>query len=153
MRLTYNTAQNCLNYEDIHRFMVAGNACFTIENTLTGNRATFKMRTPKKMRSQANPPIFVSLFCGTENDNAQHYRFFGTVFGKTTFRLSPKAKVSPNVMGVQAFEWLWNHLQNNKPLPNCVKVWHEGRCGCCGKKLTVPESIKSGLGPYCGGRS
>ena len=30
-----------------------------------------------------------------------------------------------------------------------VKVFHSGKCGKCGKKLTTPESIKSGLGPYC----
>jgi hypothetical protein len=28
-------------------------------------------------------------------------------------------------------------------------VWHEGRCGRCGRKLTVPESIESGFGPEC----
>ena len=33
-----------------------------------------------------------------------------------------------------------------------VQVWHEGRCGKCGRKLTVPESLTSGLGPECAGR-
>ena len=27
--------------------------------------------------------------------------------------------------------------------------WHEGRCGRCGRKLTVPESIEAGYGPEC----
>lgn len=30
-----------------------------------------------------------------------------------------------------------------------VEVWHEGSCGRCGRKLTVPESIANGLGPEC----
>jgi hypothetical protein len=29
------------------------------------------------------------------------------------------------------------------------KVHHEGRCGRCGRTLTVPESIESGIGPEC----
>lgn len=30
-----------------------------------------------------------------------------------------------------------------------VEVWHEGSCGRCGRKLTVPSSIETGLGPEC----
>lgn len=29
------------------------------------------------------------------------------------------------------------------------KVHHEGKCGRCGRELTVPESIESGIGPEC----
>jgi hypothetical protein len=32
---------------------------------------------------------------------------------------------------------------------NNFDLHHEGRCGRCGKKLTVPSSILSGLGPIC----
>ena len=28
-------------------------------------------------------------------------------------------------------------------------VYHVGKCGKCGKKLTTPESILTGLGPTC----
>jgi rRNA maturation endonuclease Nob1 len=33
-----------------------------------------------------------------------------------------------------------------------MDVYHLGRCGKCGKALTEPESISTGLGPICGGR-
>jgi hypothetical protein len=33
-----------------------------------------------------------------------------------------------------------------------LAVYHEGRCGACGRRLTTPESISSGLGPVCAGR-
>jgi hypothetical protein len=33
-----------------------------------------------------------------------------------------------------------------------MELWHEGRCGKCGRALTVPESIESGLGPVCESR-
>jgi hypothetical protein len=37
-------------------------------------------------------------------------------------------------------------------LPKGLKVHHEGRCCRCGRKLTVPESIETGLGPECASR-
>lgn len=30
-----------------------------------------------------------------------------------------------------------------------IEVWHEGRCGRCARRLTVPESILIGIGPEC----
>lgn len=36
-------------------------------------------------------------------------------------------------------------------IPPSLEVWHEGRCGRCGRALTVPESIASGIGPVCEG--
>jgi hypothetical protein len=32
---------------------------------------------------------------------------------------------------------------------NAVEFWHEGKCGRCNRKLTVPSSIESGFGPEC----
>jgi hypothetical protein len=34
-------------------------------------------------------------------------------------------------------------------LPSGWEFRHEGRCGRCGRTLTVPESIDSGFGPEC----
>ena len=28
-----------------------------------------------------------------------------------------------------------------------LEVWHEGKCCRCGRTLTVPESVKLGIGP------
>jgi hypothetical protein len=47
-----------------------------------------------------------------------------------------------------AAAWLFGHLLERRPLPRCT-VHHEGRCGRCGRTLTVPESIESGFGPEC----
>ena len=34
-------------------------------------------------------------------------------------------------------------------LQDFVEIWHEGKCGKCGRPLTVPSSIENGLGPSC----
>jgi hypothetical protein len=43
-------------------------------------------------------------------------------------------------------------VQGKTPAEVDLEVWHEGRCGACGRRLTVPESIERGLGPECYGR-
>ena len=41
---------------------------------------------------------------------------------------------------------------NQGRMPLTLTVFHDGKCGRCGRKLTVPESIQSGLGPVCAGQ-
>ena len=55
------------------RFILAGNAVFTVENTGTGNRFTFKVRKPDDTK-----PHFVSVLTGPNNES--DYAFLGTVF-------------------------------------------------------------------------
>jgi hypothetical protein len=40
-------------------------------------------------------------------------------------------------------------LNLRKFLPECIEIWHEGKCGKCGRQLTVPSSIETGIGPEC----
>jgi hypothetical protein len=49
---------------------------------------------------------------------------------------------------VVLFETVMAHLRAKIKMPN-LEIWHEGRCGRCGRKLTVPESIHNGYGPEC----
>jgi hypothetical protein len=51
---------------------------------------------------------------------------------------------------VRALRYTFRHLP--RALPAGVEVWHEGHCMRCGRALTVPESISTGLGPVCAGR-
>ena len=47
----------------------------------------------------------------------------------------------------------YNNPQNrqvlDKELEDYIELWHEGRCGKCGRVLTVPTSISTGFGPDC----
>ena len=122
-------------------FVTAGKAIFTVVNNDTGNRFTYKV---KKLTDK--DVWFVSVLNGP--DNYTNYRYIGAVFG-TTFKWTKKSRVSPDAVSFKAFAWLWNYLSSNRALPENVEIFHEGRCGRCGKRLTVPESIESGFGPEC----
>lgn len=128
--------------QDPLHFILAGNALFTVENTATGNRFTFKVRKP-----DTDKPHFVSVLTGPDNENA--YTFLGTVFDESSYRHGRRSRIAHNAPSAVAFDWLFRQLTTGHPLPQQVRLCHCGKCGRCGKTLTVPQSIDSGFGPEC----
>lgn len=124
-------------------FALAGNATFTVTSKRTGTRFTFKVRQPSP-----TSPHFVSLLSGADNES--DYQFLGTIFNGADYRHGKKSRITADAPSAVAFAWVWSHLDN---LPaDKVEVHHEGKCCRCGRKLTVPESIESGIGPECAGK-
>lgn len=122
-------------------FLTAGNARLTLVSKKSGTRFTYRVRRPSE-----DKPWFVSLLTGPDNEGS--YTFFGTLFADGSFRHSRKSPIGSTAPSVVGFEWLWRHLQAGS-LPESIEAHHEGRCGRCGRALTVPESIESGFGPEC----
>ena len=127
---------------DPFQFMLAGNALFTVQNTATGNRFTFKVRKPDETK-----PHFVSVLTGSDNESS--YSFLGTVFDPHHYRHGRHSRISEDAPSARAFDWLFRQLSAGRSLPPQVHVCHCGKCGRCGKTLTVPESVDSGFGPEC----
>lgn len=155
-------------------FALAGNARFTLVSKKTGARFTFRVRQPKK-RGGSVPlrdggggtarvtmveggswgtrvygvkpaPHFVSVLTGPSNE--ADFKFIGTVFDKETFRHGRKSAFSWETACVGAFTWTWSMLRLGR-MPDSLEFWHEGKCGRCGRTLTVPSSIEAGIGPEC----
>lgn len=126
----------------VRDFVLAGNAILTIESGHTGQRFTYRVRQPK-----TPGPHFVQLLTGP--DNTSSYTFLGTIFEGRTYVHSRKSPVGEKATSVVAWTWLWSLLVSGRELPDALGVYHEGRCGRCGRVLTVPESLTIGLGPEC----
>jgi hypothetical protein len=129
---------------NVKDFLLAGNATFTVRSAKTSTRFTFKVRKPT-----ADSPHFVSLLNGPDNERA--YQFVGTIFANGTYSHGLRSKISAEAPSAKAARWVVERVIAGKELTNC-ELWHEGRCGKCGRKLTVPESIELGLGPECASR-
>lgn len=111
-------------------FILAGNAYFTLRSEKTGTRYTYAVS--KADAEPGKPEVwFVGLLTGP--DNTGDYSYLGI------------SRMNADSLPVKAFTWTWEHLGNL----HGVEVWHEGRCGRCGRRLTVPESIQQGFGPEC----
>lgn len=126
---------------DWKRFVKAGRAVFTVRNDQTGNRLTFKVN-----KCDGKDLWFVSVLSGP--DNERYYGYLGCLFGDE-FRRTAKSRIGEDALSCRAFRWLSGLLQSGKDLPDHVHVYHEGRCGRCGRRLTVPQSIEQGFGPEC----
>jgi hypothetical protein len=119
-------------------FILGGNALFTVQNTKTGNRFTYKVTKHKK-----EDVFFVKVLT-----NPDIYQFVGSIRHNSQYKHSSKSRISIDSQSVKVFDYLIIKLMSNT-LPDFVQIWHEGRCGRCGRTLTVPESIESGFGPEC----
>lgn len=129
---------------DIKLFMFAGKAIFTIQNPGTGVRFTYRI---KAKEVEAGKTLhFVSVLTGPDNTN--DYTFLGTIFDLATYRHGRKSRISEEAPSAKAFDWFFRRVTADRDFAPAV-VNHEGRCCRCGRLLTVPESVSSGIGPEC----
>lgn len=135
-------------------YALAGKATVTIRSTATQRRFTYRitMSKPDPNRPQyghsfrpERPVWFVGLLNGA--DNTSDYQYLGTIF-PDGFRLTRKSQIASTALSVKAFEFFAKHWEDSR-----IEVWHEGVCGRCGRALTVPESIASGIGPTCASKA
>lgn len=147
--------------EAARSFMLAGNAIFTLQSCKTGARYTYKIHKADEEPGKA-PTWFVSLLTGP--DNLGDYQYLGLISATQSFRISEdgqgstvqtlqfrltkKSRLPITSLPVLAFRWVFEKLRAGIE-PVGVEIWHAGRCGRCGRVLTVPESIELGLGPEC----
>lgn len=131
------------NAEAALSYALAGNARLTLVSKKTGTRYTYRVRASKD-----GGVHFVSLLTGADNENS--YQFIGTVRPGSAYRHGAKTKISEAAPGPRAFKWFWEHANRGDDLNWLgLEVWHEGRCGRCGRALTVPSSVARGIGPEC----
>lgn len=128
------------NAKDAVTFMLAGNATITVRSEKTSTRYTFKIK-----KSDDGAVHFVSLMNGPDNEKS--FQYMG-IIKNGVYSHGRKSRITPDATCAKAFAWTFNNLTRDI-LPEVLKVWHEGSCGRCGRKLTVPQSIERGLGPEC----
>lgn len=133
------------------KFLLAGNARVTLKSTITGKHISYRVQCPKDDEGNLDPSIhFVKVLTGPDNDS--DYQYIGYIRDERFFHGGGKSFASKDAASVIAFGWALKHLSALE-MPEGLEVLHEGRCGRCGRVLTVPESIESGLGPICAGRA
>jgi hypothetical protein len=130
-------------------FFMGGNATFTVDNG-KGTHYTFKIQQPKQdnERFTGRKPHFAKLLTGPDNENS--YSYLGMVCPVTgSVKLTKASKMNEDSVPVQVLRWALKHALTDRLLPVGYKIHHVGKCGCCGRALTVPESIERGIGPEC----
>lgn len=130
-------AHRMTNPADIARFITAGRAYFTLRSTKTGTRFTYKAKQPK----DKSPIQFISVLDG-------HDYLYAGMLKNGKFGPTAKTKVDINSKPFQALDWSIQNVMAGH-VPTTLEFWHEGKCACCGRRLTDPTSIARGIGPEC----
>jgi hypothetical protein len=128
---------------DVTDFVLAGNATFTIRSVKTDMRFTYKVK--KCPNPAANQLYFVSVLTG--QDNVNDFQYLGIIRAGNFVR-GHKSHIGEDAPSHRAMQWFWDRVGVGT-MPDSVECWHEGKCGRCGRKLTVPDSIARGIGPEC----
>lgn len=146
-RFTYNVKRVC---------------CGSCKRDFTGRKDVSCLKCTCHQTGQPGK-FFVSLLTGPDNES--NYSHMGMlVSGKTmesfmdngnppsyVLVTTRNSKVGVEAPSYVAFNWVFEQLQQGKD-PQNVEIYHAGKCGMCGRKLTVPMSIQIGIGPECLGR-
>ena len=136
LRGKFNKAQ------ETQAYILSGHGTITIRSKKTGARFTYKMG-----QSDNGQVTFIKLLNG--KDNEEDFCYLGHIFtDSNNFCHGRKSRITEEASGAKAFNFTWNMLTSGQMLDG-IEIWHEGRCGKCGRKLTVPESIERGIGPHC----
>lgn len=122
------------------KFLNAGNATFTIANP-KGVRYTYKVKFSKKLER-----TFVFVLTGSNNET--DYTYMGMLI-RSDFMLTRRSKYKNDSLPVKVFNYALDIIYGYKALLPNYFLEHNGHCAKCGRKLTTPESIKHGIGPFC----
>jgi len=140
-------------------FILAGRALFTLEVPGSWTAAnpdcqphyTFKVKGKELDDGSGKMIYFVSLLAGPNND--ADYAYLGVLNAETgEVKLTKASKMGQDCWPVKLIQRvaarIWAGEQEAIEAAG-FKLHHEGRCCRCGRMLTVPSSIESGIGPEC----
>lgn len=142
---------------DLRRYIDAndgrcGALVTVVAGSAEGARRTFRFRakTKAKLAAHERKAYFLDVLSGP--DNGVDYSGCGSLVqlanGGCEYR--PYGEVSATTRAAATLlAGGLNTQAGAPPLPASVEFWHQGTCARCGRSLTVPESIASGLGPEC----
>lgn len=126
----------------------------TLRSAVTGNRITFRVnpldKNAVKEQGVKDQRFFVKYLFGQDNEN--DYRYLGQILNGA-FTLTQKSRnsgLNEQTPAYIAFKFAFDCFSAGK-IPATLEVFHSGRCGRCGRKLTVPQSVQDGFGPECVG--
>lgn len=131
-------------------YMLAGKSEFILHSSKTNQDFTYRLtrKTSKDSKEGDNKYIY---FLNVKMGHQWVYAgvlWFDLENGNYRFAKGQKGQIDASDINIRSLLFVMNKLQINQ-IPMYCSVFHTGKCGLCGKKLTTPESILTGLGPSC----
>lgn len=129
------------------QFMLAGRAEFILHSTKTKDNFKYRIDRKESSNDKYEFVYFINILHGSEKTYAGHM-WFDDKTNEFYFSKGAKGQIDPKDLYIRSLLFVLNKLVKGDIVGN-LEVYHLGKCGHCGKKLTTPESIITGLGPTC----
>lgn len=131
-------------------FITAGRAVFTTSNP-QGDRFTFRVRKCKwKSRFMADQSFLIGEWMNGPDNEVNYVPMLAIDPAFLIPLVAPNAPLwISGAKPSNILRWVLKLIRNGEQPPPGYEIRHAGRCGRCGRLLTVPESIETGLGPEC----
>ena len=129
---------NLLQAANLPVLLLAGNSTLTFESKYTGKYFTFNVREKKKVQP-TDPLEYIVI---------SKDKIIG-IIANMQFIYKPAVLVGEELPEQKVMAWIWKHLIKAEWLDKNVNIYHTGKCVRCGRQLTTPESVITGIGPEC----
>lgn len=143
MKLYHESSHIFTDSENLNRYILGGRAVVTLESP-KGKKHTYVYMVPK---NSENFPDDVRFIYALHDGKKQ---FYIGMLEKDVFRLTRNSRFLPDTEIVKGAKYIENMRHNQSFLNDSpMKIYHEGTCARCGRKLLDVRSIKQGFGSKC----
>ncbi len=129
-------------------FLLAGKCEVTIKSLQSGNHFTYNLKRKESTMEGTKYIYFVNVQKKGGDSVYAGIVFYDERNDVFCFNQGKKGQMGINNTEIKALIYVMNKLHYGHHHID-VEIYHCGKCGRCGKKLTTPESILTGLGPEC----
>lgn len=138
-------ASNLLEQTYIEDYVFQKRSTITIRSKKCGEHFTYTIA-----RDKYDDRAFRVYLLTGENNN-DDYRYIGIFYRSSRtyvlpglYKANEYAQKVP--LSIQVIRYV---LTNINHLPDTIEVYHSCKCALCGRKLTTPNSLRTGFGPKC----
>lgn len=130
------------NCKDIFNYCMGGNGILTLQNPNTLVHHMYMFRKP--LNSDVYPEDVRFVYAVHDKQKL----FYVGMLERGEFRLTRASRFGDHTDIVRGARYIVRMMTDESCLTK-MDLYHEGVCAVCGRALTNPKSIESGIGPKC----
>lgn len=141
MTINPSASHELIGNDPITRYILGGKGVVTLKSH-TGVHHTYSFEAPAKRDTNSDVMFIKTLVGGSE------WVYVG-MYKNKQFHLTKASKFQKDSAIVRGVYFILKLMHKPGYSDDRMHLYHMGVCSRCGKPLTNPESIETGIGPHC----